>query len=173
MMTKARERREKDAGPSVKQRARQAVQAAAGVIAQVPVVAPKPQPNRPVPAPPPEMEVQPAPTAPTAPAAASGGNLLAQLKGAYGMAMGMGGVVVIICAFAVGRMYGPKTTQAAEPERMVVQAQPAPVVAPPAAPAPKPAAPIAKAAAVREAPAQATAKDPWAALMKGAQEAGQ
>jgi hypothetical protein len=93
--------------------------------------------------------------------------LLLQLKGAYGMAMGIAGVVVIVCAFAVGRMYGPKATEAA-PATVVpmtaATASPAPaaVAADLSTPQPQPAV-----AAARKTPTQTkrAANDPWAKLL--------
>jgi hypothetical protein len=139
-------------GPVVKQAARP--QAAVWVEPALP----KPEAARPTPVPPPAAETH---SAQDIPAAAPVGTLLSQLKGAYGMAMGMAGVLVIVGAFAVGRMYGPKTTQAAPVEPPAAQAMPAPAAVAAPAPQARPAAPV------RTQPKAAEANDPWSALMNG------
>jgi hypothetical protein len=91
--------------------------------------------------------------------------LLSQLKGAYGMAMGMAGVVVIVCAFAVGRMYGPKTTQAAPAEPVAAATTPsAPAAISTSVSAPRP-RPQAAAPAQIKTRTKSAAKDPWAKLL--------
>jgi hypothetical protein len=160
MTSKAQSRRGGGAIPSPKQRPapRPVVKQAAEPQAAAPVEAapPKPKRGRPVPVPQPVAEVHPAQDIPA-------GTLFSQLKGAYGMAMGMAGVVVIVGAFAIGRMYGPKTIQAAPVEPAAVQTAPAPAA--PAAPEPqaRPATPV------QTQTKAAASSDPWSTLMDGKQ----